>query len=67
MNDEIRKKINEWIRTTSLIDGYVDFDKVLQDELDPDKIPAPLTEDNLHPSLAGAKLLAKAFYDKFIK
>ncbi len=65
--NEIRKKINEWIRTTSLIDGYVDFDKVLQDELDPDKIPAPFTEDNLHPSLAGAKLLAKAFYDKFIK
>ena len=65
--NEIRKNLNEWIRTTDLIDGFVDFDKVLQDETDPDKIPAHLTEDNLHPSLEGAKLLAKAFYDKFIK
>ena len=65
--NEIRKALNEWIRTTSLIDGYVDFDEVIRDENDYDKIPAPLTEDNLHPSVAGAKLLAKAFYDKFFK
>jgi len=65
--NEIRKKLNEWIRTTDLIDGYVDFDKAMQDENDPDKIPAPLTEEGLHPSVAGAKVLAKAFYDKFIK
>jgi lysophospholipase L1-like esterase len=65
--NEIRKKLNEWIRSTDLIDGYVDFDKVMQDENDPDKIPAHLTEEGLHPSVQGAKVLAKAFYDKFVK
>ena len=65
--NEIRKALNEWIRTTSLIDGYVDFDMAIRDENDFDKIPAPLTDDNLHPSLLGAKLLAKTFYDKFFK
>jgi lysophospholipase L1-like esterase len=63
----LRKKLNEWIRSTDLIDGYVDFDKVMQDENDPDKIPAHLTEEGLHPSVQGAKVLAKAFYDKFVK
>jgi lysophospholipase L1-like esterase len=45
----------------------VDFDKVMQDENDPNKIPAHLTEEGLHPSVQGAKVLAKTFYDKFVK
>lgn len=65
--NEIRKKLNEWIRTTDLIDGYVDFDKAMQDDTDPDKIYAPLTEEGLHPSVEGARILAKAFYDRFVK
>ena len=65
--NEIRKGINAWIRSTDLIDGYIDFDEVIRDKDDFDKMPAHLTEDNLHPSKEGAMMMAQAFYDKFIK
>lgn len=65
--NKIRKEINDWIRSTDIIDGYVDFDKALLDETDADKIPDAYTSDHLHPSLMGAKILANTFYDKFFK
>lgn len=58
--DEIKDAYNEWIRTTDLIDGVIDFDKALRN---PDDIEAfmPVYDsgDHLHPSSEGYKRMAK--------
>lgn len=58
--EELRTAYNEWIRSTTLIDGYVDFDAAL---CDPDNKNALLPKydsgDHLHPSRAGARVMAQ--------
>ncbi len=57
-----RLKVNEWIRTTSLIDGVIDFDKVLGLPASPVGIPNPLLyiPDLLHPNNIGFVAMGNA-------
>ena len=59
--EEMRNAYNNWIRTTDLIDGCVDFDKAV---CNPERPSAFLPEydsgDHLHPSAAGYKKMAEA-------
>lgn len=49
--DELRCEINQWIRTSSLIDGCIDFDKALRDEDKPEAFADGYDSgDHLHPS-----------------
>jgi lysophospholipase L1-like esterase len=49
-----REAVNEWIRTSNMHDGVVDFDQVIRDPNDPQRmLPAFDSGDNLHPSAAG--------------
>ena len=51
---EMRHAYNEFIRTTDLIDGCIDFDKALRDPEKPDYfLPKYDSGDHLHPSPAG--------------
>ena len=56
---EMRHAYNEFIRTTELIDGCIDFDKALRD---PENINYFLPEydsgDHLHPSKRGYERMA---------
>ena len=56
---EMRHAYNQFIRTTDLIDGVIDFDKALED---PDKpnhfLPKYDSGDHLHPSKAGYERMA---------
>lgn len=58
--DELKDAYNEFIRTTDLIDGVVDFDKALRNPQDPaaflDKYDSG---DHLHPSALGYKRMAE--------
>jgi len=57
---EMRHAYNEFIRTTDLIDGCIDFDKALQDPERPDYfLPAYDSGDHLHPSAAGYERMAQ--------
>lgn len=57
--DELRTRFNEWIRTTDLIDGCIDFDKAVRDPDRPQRfLPAYDSGDHLHPSKAGYKRMA---------
>jgi lysophospholipase L1-like esterase len=59
--EEVRKTLNQWIRTTDKIDGYIDFDKAAADPAHPDTfLPAYDHSDHLHPSDPGYKAMGDA-------
>ena len=56
---EMRHAYNDFIRTTDLIDGCIDFDAALRDPENPDWfLPAYDSGDHLHPSTAGYRRMA---------
>lgn len=56
---ELRHEYNDFIRTTDLIDGCIDFDMALRDPQRPDWfLPAYDSGDHLHPSAAGYRRMA---------
>ena len=66
--EEMRNQFNEWIRTTDLIDGYIDFDKALADPDNPSWfLPEYDSGDHLHPSVAGYKAMADAVLKEIIE
>lgn len=54
--EAIRQAVNKWIRTSTLLDGFVDFDKATQDMTNP-AVFSLLSDggDHLHPSDGGYK------------
>jgi lysophospholipase L1-like esterase len=63
-NEEKEQKritVNEWIRTSGAFDGVIDFDKVVQDPSDANRMrPEYDKGDNLHPNDAGYKAMAES-------
>lgn len=62
--EEKRQAVNEWIRTSNLHDGVIDFDEVMRDPSQPGPYPSLLpaydSSDNLHPSVAGYEAMGDA-------
>lgn len=57
---QMRHEYNEFIRTTDLIDGCIDFDKALRDPGNPDWfLPEYDSGDHLHPSAEGYRRMAE--------
>ena len=57
---ELRHAYNDFIRTTKLIDGCIDFDKALRDPVQPDYFfPEYDSGDHLHPSAKGYQRMAQ--------
>lgn len=57
----IRTAVNQWIRTTGMLDGVVDFDLVTRDPEHPGKFrPGYNIRDNLHPNDAGYRAMAES-------
>jgi lysophospholipase L1-like esterase len=56
-----RAAINHWIRTSGRFDAVIDFDAVMRDPAQPDRLlPAYDSGDHLHPSPAGFRAMAEA-------
>lgn len=56
-----RQKVNEFIRTGKVFDGYVDFDAALRDPADPQALRAEFDSgDHLHPGPAGYRAMGEA-------
>ena len=56
---DLRHAYNDFIRTTNLIDGCIDFDRALRDPANPDFfLPEYDSGDHLHPSKAGYQRMA---------
>lgn len=65
---EMRHAYNEFIRTTDLIDGCIDFDKALRDPQKPDYfLPKYDSGDHLHPSPAGYRRMAMEIPAEILK
>ena len=59
--DAVRAAVNQWVRTTDVYDGYIDFDKATRDPANPDQMLAAYDGgDHLHPGDAGYKAMAEA-------
>lgn len=60
IREEIRQKLNEWIKTTEYFDGYIDFDAAIRDEENPTFMANKYSSDGLHPNFAGYLKLGEA-------
>jgi lysophospholipase L1-like esterase len=57
--EKVREALNDWIRTTKELDGFIDFDKAARDPANPTQfLPAYDSGDHLHPNDAGMKAMA---------
>jgi lysophospholipase L1-like esterase len=60
-NEVKRQAVNQWIRTSRAFDGVIDFDKVLRDPAQPNRLlPAYNSDDGIHPNDAGYLAMANA-------
>jgi lysophospholipase L1-like esterase len=59
--ESIRQAVNKWIRTTGVLDGFIDFDKATQD-MNNAAVFSLLSDsgDHLHPGDAGYKAMGDA-------
>ncbi len=59
--EQVRQSYNQWIRTSGVFDGLIDFDKATQDPAHPETfLPADDSGDHLHPGDAGYKAMGDA-------
>lgn len=59
--EKVRNALNEWIRTTDVFDGMVDFDGVMRDPKYPTQMAGPYNSgDFVHPNDTGYKAMADA-------
>jgi lysophospholipase L1-like esterase len=59
--EAMRQAINRWIRTTTQLDGVIDFDKVTTDPTHPGMfLPLDDSGDHLHPGDAGYKAMGES-------
>jgi lysophospholipase L1-like esterase len=58
--DADRQAVNEWIRAPRHFDAVIDFDKVMRDPQQPDRLLPAYDDDHLHPSVVGYKAMGEA-------
>ena len=57
--EKMRKELNAWIRSSNLIDGYIDFDAATRDKSNPEAYSSSAeSRDHLHPGPGGYKAMA---------
>ena len=66
--EKLKNQFNDWLRTTDLLDGCVDFDKAVRDEEHPECFHSEYDSgDHLHPSLDGYKAMAECVMDALFR
>jgi lysophospholipase L1-like esterase len=59
--ENVRKRLNDWMRGSGAYDAVVDFDLALRDPARPTRLRAAIDSgDHLHPNNAGYQALAQA-------
>jgi lysophospholipase L1-like esterase len=58
--EQAREAVNDWIRTSGVFDGVIDFDKITRDPQNPKAFNPPYDSgDHLHPSDAGYQAMGE--------
>lgn len=58
--EQVRESVNQWIRSSGLFDGVIDFDQITRDPQNPNKFnPLYDSGDHLHPNDAGYKAMGE--------
>ncbi|WP_235978106.1 MULTISPECIES: SGNH/GDSL hydrolase family protein [Streptomyces] len=66
--ENARQTVNEWIRTSGVFDGVIDFDEVTRDPADPERLRPELHDgDWLHLNPEGYGVLADAVPSKLFR
>lgn len=66
--EAVRAALNQWIRTSGIFDGVVDFDQVTRDPSNPQQyLPKYDHGDHLHPSDAGYEAMGNALERELLK
>ena len=66
--EAVRKAVNDWIRTSGVFDGVIDFDQITRDAQNPDNFnPLYDSGDHLHPGDAGYKAMGEGIDLKLFK
>ncbi len=59
--EEAREAVNNWIRTSAVFDGVIDFDEVTRDPANPNVfLPSVDSGDHLHPGDAGYEAMGSS-------
>ena len=59
--EAVRTALNQWIRTTKIFDGLIDFDRVMRDPQHPMQMAEPFNSgDYVHPNDVGYQVMANA-------
>jgi len=59
--EAVRQAFNSWIRTAGVVDGVIDFDQAVRDPASPIQMLTPyVTDDHVHPSDSGYKVMGEA-------
>ena len=59
--EAVRQTVNQWIRTNTIFDGVIDFDKATRDPVNPSVFSSTVDSgDHLHPGDAGFHIMANA-------
>jgi lysophospholipase L1-like esterase len=60
-NEELRRAVNHWIRTSGELDGVIEFDMATRDPQHPERfLPAYDSGDHLHPNSVGYEAMGNA-------
>jgi len=59
-HESVRSAVNKWIRTPGNLDGFIDFDKSIRNPSDTTRLQAAYSNDWLHPSAEGYKVLGES-------
>ncbi|HEX4758102.1 MAG TPA: SGNH/GDSL hydrolase family protein [Terracidiphilus sp.] len=66
--EQVRKDVNNWIRTSGVFDGVIDFDQLTRDPANPDRFnPEYDSGDHLHPGDTGYKAMGDGIDLKLFK
>lgn len=66
--ETVRNEFNDWLRTSGIFDGCVDFDAAVRDAEHPQKFRSGFDSgDHLHPSEAAYKAMAEAVPENLLK
>lgn len=58
-HEQARQKVNKWIRKAKGFEGIIDFDKLVRDPKDSEKLKAEYSEDWLHLNASGYEVMGK--------